>query len=46
MSQRLSNEDTANISECDVTGVLYANQCKLIKNDIEPDSPKEDEIDC
>jgi hypothetical protein len=46
MSQRLSNEDTANISECDVTGVLYANQWKLIKNDIEPDSPKEDEIDC
>lgn len=46
MSQRLSNEDTANISECDVTGVLYANQWKLINNDIEPDSPKEDEIDC
>jgi predicted Zn-dependent protease len=46
MSQRLSNEDTGNISECDVTGVMYANQWKLIKNDIEPYSPKKDEVNC
>ena len=43
---RLSSDDTANISECDVTGVLYANQWKLMNNDIEPESPKEEEIDC
>ena len=46
MSQTLSNEHTVNISECDVTGVLYANQWKLMNNGSEPDNPREDEVDC
>jgi hypothetical protein len=46
MSQTLSNEHVVNISECDVTGVLYANRWKLMNNDSEADNSKEDEVDC
>ena len=46
MSQTLNNEHTMNISECDVTGILYANQWKLMNNDSEPDNPIEDDVDC
>jgi hypothetical protein len=46
MSQTLGNEQTVNISECDVTGVLYANQWKLMNNDSEPYDPKEGKVDC
>jgi hypothetical protein len=35
-----------NISQCDVTGVLQANQWKLVNNDSVPNSPDEDEIKC
>jgi hypothetical protein len=46
LSQTLGNEQTVNISECDVTGVLYANQWKLMNNDSEPYDPKEGKVDC
>jgi matrixin len=46
MSQTLGNEQTVNISECDVTGVLYANQWKLMNDDSEPYDPKEGKVDC
>jgi hypothetical protein len=46
MSQKLSNEHTVNISECDVNGVLYANQWKLVNYNSEPDNPKEDDVGC
>jgi Matrixin len=46
MSQTLGNEHTVKISECDVTGVLYANQWKLMNNDSEPYDPKEGKVDC
>jgi Matrixin len=46
MSQTLGNEHTVNISECDVTGVLYANQWKLMNNDSEASNPKEGKVDC
>jgi hypothetical protein len=46
MSERLSSDETMNISQCDVTGVLQANQWKLVNNDSVPNSPDEDEISC
>jgi len=46
MSQTLGNERTVNISECDITGVLYANQWKLMNNNSEPSNPEEGKVDC
>jgi Matrixin len=46
MSKRLNSGETMNISQCDVTGVLQANQWKLVNNDSIPNSPDEDEISC
>ena len=46
MSERLNSDETMNISQCDVTGVLQANQWKLVNNDSVPNSPDEDEISC
>jgi Matrixin len=46
MSERLNSDETMNISQCDVTGVLQANQWKLVNNDSVPNSPEEDEISC
>jgi matrixin len=46
MSERLNSDETMNISQCDVTGVLQANQWKLGNNDSVPNSPDEDEISC
>jgi predicted Zn-dependent protease len=46
MSERLNSDETMNISQCDVTGVLKANQWKLVNNDSVPNSPDEDEISC
>jgi Matrixin len=46
MSERLNSDETMNISQCDVTGVIQANQWKLVNNDSVPNSPDEDEISC
>jgi hypothetical protein len=46
MSQRLSSKETVNISQCDVDGVLQANQWKFVNNDNTPDNPNEDEVSC
>jgi hypothetical protein len=46
MSQRLSSKETLNISQCDVDGVLQANQWKFVNNDNVPDKPNEDEVSC
>jgi hypothetical protein len=46
MSQRLSSKETLNISQCDVDGVLQANQWKFVNNDNAPDKPNEDEVSC
>jgi Matrixin len=46
MSERLNSDETMNISQCDVTGVLQANQWKLVNNDSVPNSPDEKEISC
>lgn len=46
MSERLNSDETMNISQCDVTGVLQANQWKLVSNDSVPNSPDEEEISC
>ena len=46
MSQRLSSKEMMNISQCDVNGVLQANQWKLVNNDNTPDNPNEDEVSC
>ncbi len=46
MSQRLKGEETENISECDVEGVLQANQWKLVNNDNTPDTPVKDQVSC
>ena len=46
MSERLNSDETMNISQCDVTGVLQANQWKLVNNNSVPNSPDEDEISC
>ena len=46
MSQILSSKETVNISQCDVNGVLQANQWKFLNNDNTPDNPNEDEVSC
>jgi Matrixin len=46
MSERLNSDETMNISQCDVAGVLQANQWKLVNNNSVPNSPDEDEISC
>src|SRR5919109_1391439 len=46
MSERLDSDETMNISQCDVNGVLQANQWKFVNNDNVPDKPNEDEVSC
>jgi hypothetical protein len=46
MSERLNSDETMNISQCDVSAVLQANQWKLVNNGNIPNSPDEDEIGC
>jgi len=36
MSERLNSDETMNISQCDINGVLQANQWKLVDNDNTP----------
>lgn len=45
MSQRLSSKEMMNISQCDINGVLQANQWKLVENDNRPDKHNE-EVNC
>ena len=46
MSERLNSDETMNISQCDINGVLQANQWKLVDNDNTPNSSIEDEVSC
>jgi hypothetical protein len=46
MSERLNSDETMTISQCDVNGILQANQWKLVNNDSVPNSPDGDEISC
>jgi hypothetical protein len=46
MSQRLSSKEMMNISQCDINGILQANQWKFVNNDNRPDNPNEDEVGC
>jgi matrixin len=46
MSERLNSDETMNISRCDVSAVIQANQWKLVNNDSTPNSPNEEEISC
>jgi hypothetical protein len=46
MSERLSGKEMMNISQCDVNGVIQANQWKFINNANRPDNPNEDEVNC
>jgi hypothetical protein len=46
MSERLNGDETMNISQCDVNGVLQANQWKFVNNDNIPNNPNEDEVNC
>ncbi len=46
MSERLNSEETMNISQCDVSGVIQANQWKLENNESVPNGPDVDEISC
>jgi hypothetical protein len=46
MSERLNNDGTLSISQCDVSAVLQANQWKLVNNDNTPNNPSEDEVSC
>jgi Matrixin len=46
MSERLNTDETMNISQCDVSAVLQANQWKFVNNDNTPNSPDEDEVSC
>ena len=46
MSERLDSDETMNISQCDVNGVLQANQWKFVNNDNTPNNPVEDEVNC
>ena len=46
MSERLNSDETMNISQCDINGVLQANQWKLVDNDNTPNSSVEDEVSC
>jgi predicted Zn-dependent protease len=46
MSERLNSDETMNISQCDVNGVLQANQWKFVNNDNIPNNPVQDEVSC
>jgi hypothetical protein len=46
MSERLDSDETMNISQCDVNGVLQANQWKFVNNDNIPNNAVEDEVNC
>jgi hypothetical protein len=46
MSERLNSDESMNISQCDLNGVLQANQWKLVDNDNTPKSSVEDEVSC
>ena len=46
MSESLNSDETMNISQCDINGVLQANQWKLVDNDNTPNSSVEDEVSC
>jgi hypothetical protein len=46
MSERLSSKEIMNISQCDVNGVIQANQWKFVNNDNTLDNPNEDEVSC
>jgi hypothetical protein len=46
MSERLNNDGTMSISQCDVSAVLQANQWRFINNDNVPNNPSEDEVSC
>ena len=46
MSENLDSDDTVNISQCHIDGVLQANQWKFINNDTIPNNPNEDEVSC
>ena len=46
MSERLNSDETMNISQCDVNGVLQANQWKFVNNDNTPNNPNNDEVYC
>jgi hypothetical protein len=46
MSENLDSDETVNISQCHIDGVLQANQWKFINNDTLPDNPNEDEVSC
>ena len=46
MSESLNSDETMNISQCDINGVLHANQWKLVDNDNTPNSSVEDEVSC
>ena len=46
MSERLNSDETMNISQCDVNGVLQANQWKFVNNANKQDNPNEDEVNC
>jgi hypothetical protein len=42
----INSDETMNISQCDVSAVLQANQWKLVSDDRIPIGPDEDEISC
>jgi hypothetical protein len=46
MSENLDSDETVNISQCHIDGVLQANQWKFIDNDTIPNNPNEDEVSC
>jgi predicted Zn-dependent protease len=46
MSQSLSSEETLDISQCDINGVIQANSWKLVNNNNNPDSPNESSVNC
>jgi Matrixin len=46
MSENLDSDETVNISQCHIDGVLQANQWKFINNDTIPNNPNEDEVSC
>jgi hypothetical protein len=46
MSENLDSDETVNISQCHIDGVLQANQWKFISNDTIPNNPNEDEVSC
>ena len=46
MSENLDSDETVNISQCHIDGVLQANQWRFINNDTIPNNPNEDEVSC